>query len=106
LGIWTGLTATRESWGLMLLLLWVFYFGVTLGIHGATPGMDHLGLRALSGHGRPPGFFRGTIHALAFYAFDIVLGPLVIVAALLNPRKRFLHDLLTGVVVFSTRPRG
>lgn len=105
LGLWTGFVETRAGWSLMLGLLWVLYFGVTLGIHGATPGMDHLGLKALSGRGRAPGFFRGTLHATAFYAFDIVLGPLVLLAALLSPRKRFLHDLLAGVVVISTRPR-
>jgi uncharacterized RDD family membrane protein YckC len=105
--------------GLLVLLLGVLTFGLgwllfgilfpavaltyiwnTLGgPNQATTGMRMMGIRLerLDG-GRVDGML-AMVHSVLFWAGNVLLTPLVLLATLVLERKRTVHDLLLGTVV-------
>ena len=76
------------------------YVALTLGgPNSATPGMRLVGIEARTGAGRPMFPLLAAMHALLFWASVSLLTPLVLLLALLTPRKRLLHDIILDVVV-------
>ena len=45
-----------------------------------------------------------VVHSVLFWAGNVVLTPLILLATLFPDRKRTVHDLLLGTVVVRTRP--
>ena len=68
----------------------------------ATTGMRMMGIRLdrLDG-GRVDGML-AVVHSVLFWAGNVVLTPLILLATLFLDRKRTVHDLLLGTVVVRT----
>jgi uncharacterized RDD family membrane protein YckC len=65
----------------------------------ATKGMQMMNIRLerLDG-GRVDGLF-AIVHSVLFWAGNVILTPLILLATLVLDRKRTVHDLLLGTVV-------
>ena len=65
----------------------------------ATTGMQIMSIRLerLDGQ-RIDGLF-AVVHSVLFWAGNVILSPLILLATLVLDRKRTLHDLLLGTVV-------
>jgi uncharacterized RDD family membrane protein YckC len=76
-----------------------FYNGLTVsGWRMGTPGMRAMGLEMrIAATGAPVPFINAAAQALFFYVSWFV--PLVFLVTLVDREKRFLHDMLSGVVV-------
>jgi uncharacterized RDD family membrane protein YckC len=84
----------------------VLYVGVTLGSpHSATYGMRMMGLQMRTWYGAPMYFLLGAVHAIFFWVLSTVLTPLILLITLFNPRRRTLHDYLTGTVMINAEAR-
>lgn len=82
------------------------YCGVTMGgPASATIGMRTVDLEVRTWYGAPCYFLLGAVHALAFWVTISTLTPLVLVAGLVNDRRRLLHDYLLGTVVINNERR-
>ncbi len=102
LGIFT-LGAAWLLYGTLFPLVAIAYSAFTLGgPDSATPGMKAMGLQMRLWYGPPMYPLLAAMHLLAFYFSMAILTPLVLIVALLNDRKRLLHDILLGTVVIST----
>lgn len=76
------------------------YIWITLGgPNQATVGMSMMNIRLerLDG-GRIDGLL-AIVHSVLFWAGNVVLTPLILLATLFLDRKRTVHDLLLGTVV-------
>ena len=76
------------------------YIWITLGgPNQATVGMSMMNIRLerLDG-GRVDGLL-AIVHSVLFWAGNVVLTPLILLATLFLDRKRTVHDLLLGTVV-------
>ena len=51
---------------------------------------------------RPVDGLLAVVHSVLFWAGNVVLTPLILLATLFSDRKRTLHDLLLGTVVMRT----
>jgi uncharacterized RDD family membrane protein YckC len=98
---------TVLSFGLLGPGLW-FLFGLipvayhTLlvgGRHGATIGMRLLDLELRSWDGERPVFLQALAHAVLFYLTVGATGCLILLFALINKRRRTLHDMLSGMLM-------
>jgi uncharacterized RDD family membrane protein YckC len=76
-----------------LAFLGLFYAGYFTGTTGQTPGKMVAGLRVVDGRGRPPGYLRASLRALAGAAGTLLAGVGLIPMAL-DPARRALHDRL------------
>ena len=95
------------TFGLTWLLIPVLYPAVALLYNGlaisgwrrATPGMRlmDLEMRLMDGSRTP--FINAAVHAVLFYLSWTILTPLVLAVTLVSRNKRFLHDMLSGVIV-------
>ncbi len=76
-----------------------FYSGVSMsGSRHATPGMRALDLEARTyGSGAPLPFLNAAAHGAFFYLSWFF--PLVFLVTLVDSDKRFLHDILSGVLI-------
>ena len=76
-----------------------FYSGVSMsGPRHATPGMRAMGLEVrMADTGAPVPFLNAAAHGLFFYLSWFF--PLVFLVTLVDSDKRFLHDILSGVLV-------
>ncbi len=76
-----------------------FYNGLTIsGSKMATPGMLARDLQMrMYADGSPPRFLNAAAHALLFYLSWCF--PVVFLVTLVDSEKRFLHDILAGVIV-------
>lgn len=70
------------------------------GRRAATPGMRAMGLRAVAWNGENPGPLRGIIMTALFYVTVPATGFLILAFGLFDPRGRFLHDHLAGILVY------
>jgi len=78
----------------------LIYIWSTLGgLTQATVGMRAMGVRLERLDGRPVDGLLAIVHTVLFWAGNVVLTPLVLLATLFLDRKRTLHDLLLGTVV-------
>ncbi|MEX0404889.1 RDD family protein [Aquibium sp. LZ166] len=81
-------------------LVAVIYVWNTLGGRNqATVGMRMMGIRLERLDGRPVDGLIAVVHTVLFWAGNVLLTPLVLLASLLLDRKRTVHDLLLGTVV-------
>ncbi|MGD8896087.1 MAG: RDD family protein [Acidobacteriota bacterium] len=76
-----------------LAFLGLFYAGYFTGTTGQTPGKMIAGLRVVDARGRPPGYLRASLRAMAGAA-GTVLGGLGLIPMALDPARRALHDRL------------
>ncbi|RST87372.1 RDD family protein [Aquibium carbonis] len=78
----------------------LIYIWGTLGSgKQATVGMRMMGLRLDRLDGRPVDGLLAVVHTVLFWAGNVLLTPLILLAPLFLDRKRTLHDLLLGTVV-------
>lgn len=86
-------------WPCVALIYTVLTMG---GPASATPGMRFAGVevRTIAGERMNPGL--ALLHSLGFWFSVSLLTPLILLAALVTPRKQLLHDLALGVAVVRT----
>lgn len=76
------------------------YIGITMGgASQATIGMRMMSIRLARLDGRPVDGVLAMVHAVFFWAANVILTPLILLATLFLDRKRTVHDLLLGTVV-------
>ncbi len=81
-------------------LVAIIYVWNTLGgPNQATVGMRMMGVRLERLDGRPVDGLIAVVHTVLFWAGNVLLTPLILLAPLLLDRKRTVHDLLLGTVV-------
>lgn len=81
------------------------YVGLTMGGPAqATPGMRLMGIRIARLDGGQVDPLLAMVHAVFFWAGNVILTPLVLLATFLLDRKRLLHDMLLGTVVMRSDP--
>lgn len=77
------------------------YVGLTLGgAKQATPGMQVAGIRMIRTDGAPVDPMLAMVHAVLFWVGNVIFSPLILLVSLFTDRKRLLHDIILGVVVF------
>jgi uncharacterized RDD family membrane protein YckC len=87
-------------YGVLGPLVALIYVWNTLGSdRQATVGMRMMGIRLDRLDGRPVEGMLAVVHTVLFWAGNVLLTPLVLIAPLFIDRKRTLHDLLLGTVV-------
>ncbi|MCO5065728.1 MAG: RDD family protein [Rhizobiaceae bacterium] len=69
------------------------------GPNQATVGMRMMGLRIYRMDGSPIDGMTAVVHSVLFWAGNVVLTPLILLATLFTDYKRTVHDLLLGTVV-------
>lgn len=69
------------------------------GSNQATVGMKMMGIRLDRLDGRPVDGLIAVVHTVLFWAGNVILTPLILLATLFLDRKRTVHDLLLGTVV-------
>ena len=101
-----GLLTLGLGWMLFSVLVpavAILYVWNTLGsARQATTGMQMMSIRLerLDG-GRVDGLL-AVVHSVLFWAGNVVLSPLILLATLFLDRKRTVHDLLLGTVAVRT----
>lgn len=107
-----GVVTLGLGWGLFWLIspasaIWgIVYYGASLGgPHSATPGMRMFGIQMRTWSGERGYFLIGAAHAILFWLSVSFLSPLVLLVALLNRRRRLLHDVLLGTVILNDPSR-
>ena len=84
----------------------IIYVWNTLGgPNQATTGMRMMGVRLDRLDGRSIGGATAVVHSVLFWAGNVVLTPLILLATLFTDRKRTVHDLLLGTAVTRTDRR-
>ncbi len=87
-------------YGILLPLVALPYVYFTMGTpQQATLGMRTMSIRLERLDGRPVDGVLAMVHAVLFWAGNVILTPLILLATLFIDRKRTLHDLLLGTVV-------
>jgi uncharacterized RDD family membrane protein YckC len=88
-------------------IVWaIVYYGASIGgPHSATMGMRAMDLEVRTWYGAPGYFVLGACHAVLFWVSISFLTPLVLLAGLLNSRRRLLHDIILGTVVINSSVR-
>jgi uncharacterized RDD family membrane protein YckC len=78
---------------LLLIVLFVVFFGLIPGITGASPGKSLLGIRVVRADGTKPGWKRGLLRSV-FWGLDglMLVPPTAMWLAALTPRHRRLGD--------------
>lgn len=69
------------------------------GERQATVGMQVMGVRLERLDGQPVDGLLAVVHTVLFWAGNVLLTPLILLATLFLDRKRTVHDLLLGTVV-------
>ena len=76
------------------------YIGLTLGgSRQATPGMQLAGIHMARIDGGRVDPMLAMVHAVLFWLANVIFTPLILLVSLFADRKRFLHDMLLGVIV-------
>lgn len=98
-----GLLTLGLGWalyGVLFALVALPYVGFTMGgPKQATPGMQLMGVMIARTDGRPVDAVLAMVHAVVFWAGNVILTPLILLASLFLDRKRLVHDMLLGTVV-------
>jgi uncharacterized RDD family membrane protein YckC len=92
--------------GLAWLALPLPFLGILIAYYGfslastevATPGQRVTGVTFVGVDGARPAVWQAVAHPIFLFVTVSVLTPLVLIVGLLNPRKRLLHDYLSGLV--------
>ena len=77
----------------------IYVWNTLGGRNQATIGMQMMGIRLDRLDGRPVDGMLAVVHTVLFWAANVVLTPLILLATLVLDRKRTLHDLMLGTVV-------
>lgn len=86
--------------GILVPAVALIYVGTTMGGPSqATLGMRFTNVRLERLDGSRVDFLLAVVHAVFFWAANVILTPLILLATLFLDRKRTLHDLLLGTVV-------
>ena len=81
----------------------ILYVWNTLGgPKQATSGMQMMSIRLERLDGGHVDGMLAVVHSVLFWAGNVVLSPLILLATLVLDRKRTVHDLLLGTVVVRT----
>ena len=76
------------------------YVAATMGgKRQATVGMQMMDIKLERLDGRPVDGMLAMIHTVLFWAGNVILTPLILLATLFLDRKRTVHDMLLGTVV-------
>ncbi|MBB2970457.1 RDD family protein [Mesorhizobium sp. RMAD-H1] len=87
-------------YGIMVPLVALAYVALTMGgARQATKGMQMMGIKLERLDGQPVDSMLAIVHSVLFWAGNVILTPLILLATLFLDRKRTLHDLLLGTVV-------
>lgn len=101
-----GLLTLGLGWMLYSILVpavaLIYIWNTLGGPKQATKGMQMMGIRLERLHGEPVDGMLAVVHSVLFWAGNIVLSPLILLATLFLERKRTVHDLLLGTVVVRT----
>lgn len=107
-----GIVTLSLGWMLFPLLgpafiIWaIAYNAITLGSPAsATLGMRLMDIEMRTWYGAPCYSLLGAVHAVLFWVSLSALTPLILVVALLNDRRRLLHDFVAGTVVVNSAAR-
>ena len=107
-----GLITLGLGWALFWLawpatVIWaVVYYGASIGgPHSATMGMRVMDLELRTWYGAPGYFILGAMHAVLFWISVSFLTPLVVLVGLFNGRRRLLHDIVLGTLIFNSSVR-
>lgn len=101
--LFLGLLTLGLGWMLFSILFpavaLIYVWNTLGGPKQATAGMQAMSIRLerLDG-GRVDGML-AVVHTVLFWAGNVVLSPLILLATLFLDRKRTVHDLLLGTVV-------
>lgn len=91
-------------WGPIVVLIALAYIWQTLGgPNQATLGMQMMGVKLMRLDGARIDGMTAVIHSMLFWAGNVVLTPLILLATWFTDYKRTVHDLLLGTVVVRTR---
>lgn len=77
----------------------IYIWNTMGGAKQATVGMSMMGIRLERLDGRPVDGMLAIVHSVLFWAGNVILTPLILLATLFLDRKRAVHDLLLGTVV-------
>jgi len=77
----------------------IYIWNTLGGPKQATPGMRTMSIRLERLDGTPIDGMTAVVHSVLFWAGNVVLTPLILLATLVLDRKRTVHDLLLGTVV-------
>ncbi len=77
----------------------VYIWNTLGGPNQATTGMRMMGIRLERLDGKPIDGLLAIVHSVLFWAGNVVLSPLILLATLVLDRKRTVHDLMLGTVV-------
>lgn len=98
-----GIATLGLGWylyGVMVPLIWLVYVATTLGgAKQATPGMRMMAIRLERLDGAPVESFFAVLYSVLFWALNVIISPLILLATLVLDRKRAIHDLALGTVV-------
>jgi len=98
-----GIVTLGLGWALFSVLfpaVALLYIWNTMGgPNQATVGMRMMGIRLERLDGRPIDGLLAVVHSVLFWAANVFLTPLILLATLFVDRKRTVHDLLLGTVV-------
>lgn len=98
-----GIVTLGLGWALFSVLfpaVALTYVWNTMGGPGqATIGMRTMGIRLERLDGQRIDGLLAVVHTVLFWAGNVVLTPLILLATLFLERKRTVHDLLLGTVV-------
>ena len=76
------------------------YSGLTMGGSAqATPGMRIMDIHVEQLDAKPLDFVTAAAHSFLFWACNVLLTPLVLLAALFTNHKRTVHDILTETII-------
>ncbi|PRD45955.1 RDD family protein [Phyllobacterium phragmitis] len=90
-------------YGIMVPVVALGYVALTMGgSRQATKGMQMMGVKLERLDGQPVDSMLAIVHTVLFWAGNVILTPLILLASLFLDRKRTLHDLLLGTVVVRT----
>jgi uncharacterized RDD family membrane protein YckC len=90
---------------LLLGLIPVLYHTLSIGgPHSATPGMRLTGVEVRSWTGARPSYLQAFVQTILFYVTVYPTWSLVLLVALINERRRTLHDILAGTLVIRQFP--
>ena len=85
-------------WAILGVVPFAYHTLTIGGRHGATWGMRMLDVEMRSWHGGRPDYLQAALTTIVFYVSMGATSGLAVLLALLNRRRRLLHDLLCGVV--------
>ena len=89
--------------GILVPAVALTYIWKTLGgPKQATTGMQMMSIRLERLDGAPIDGMTAVVHSVLFWAGNVVLTPLILLATLFLDRKRTVHDLLLATVVVRT----